>query len=317
MVDTADSDTPARPGLLASWHRAWRRANQRSAFGERYTTAIVFLIPTVTLFTLFVILPMGEAALYSVYRWNGYGELSTFVGTRNYAFLLNNGAFRSALINTGLIILVSLAIQLPLALWMALILAERIRGAVLFRAIFFLPYILAEVATGLIWKFVYDGRYGLVAGLYGWFGAEPPFLLADRELAIYAVMIVVVWKYFGFHMMIYIAGLQAISHEVVEAARIDGASWWQTAWRIKVPLLAPVIRLSVFFSVLGALQLFDLVWALTRGGPANATHTVVTYLYNFGITRMSIGFGSAVGVVLFIICVVFAFGYRRSLMRHD
>ena len=304
---TSVSDPVGQAPALPSRRRLqWR--GDRNAFAERYGTAIVFLIPALTLFTLFVFLPIGEAALYSVFRWDGFGTPSNFVGARNFTFVLSNAAFQTALVNTGLIILVSLVVQLPLALWMALILADRIRGAVLFRAIFFLPYVLAEVATGLIWKFVYDGQYGLVARFFEAFGADAPFLLGDRDLAIYAVMVVVVWKYFGFHMMIYIAGLQNISSEVLDAARVDGAGWWQTAWRVKVPMLLPVIRLSVFFA---------LVWALTRGGPANATHTVVTYLYNFGMMRMSIGFGSAIGVILFIVCVAFAFGYRRTVMRHD
>jgi raffinose/stachyose/melibiose transport system permease protein len=307
------ADTPPRAEHAGRLRRAWHR----DSLGERLVTAVVFLVPALTLFTLFVMLPIGEAAYYSVFRWDGYGAPTQFVGARNFEALLGQSTFRTAMANTALIIAASLAIQLPLALWMALILSERIRGAVLFRAVFFLPYILAEVATGLIWKFVYDGQYGLAAGVTGALGAEPVFLLGDRDLAIYAVIAVVVWKFFGFHMMIYIAGLQAISDEILDSAKVDGASWWETARHIRIPMILPVIRLSVFFSILGALQIFDLVWALTRGGPANASHTVVTYLYDFGIVRMSIGFGSAVGVVLFAICVAFAFSYRRAFMRYD
>jgi raffinose/stachyose/melibiose transport system permease protein len=126
-----------------------------------------------------------------------------------------------------------------------------------------------------------------------------------------------VWKYFGWHMMIFIAGIQNISEEVVEAARMDGATRRQINWYVKIPLLLPTIRLSIFFSVLGSLQLFDLIIPLTGGGPANSSHSVVSYLYYFGMGRMRIGYGSAVGVILFILCVVFAFTYRRTLMRHD
>lgn len=302
-----------RPGLAV----AMRRADRRRVLTERRLTALLFLLPALTIFTVFVILPMAEAGLYSGFDWNGYGRPTDWVGLQNYERLFGHRVFVSALTNTGLIILVSLVVQLPLALWMALILADRIRGRLLFRTIFFLPYILAEIVTGLIWRFVYDGDYGIAATIYGWFGAEAPFVLADRTLALYAIMIVVVWKYFGFHMMIYIAGLQNISSEVLEAARIDGASRRQTAWYIQIPMLLPVIRLSVFFAVLGSLQLFDLIMPLTGGGPSNATHSVVTYLYYFGIMRMKVGFGSAVGVVLFVICVAFAFGYRRTLMRND
>ncbi len=127
----------------------------------------------------------------------------------------------------------------------------------------------------------------------------------------------IVWKYFGFHMMLYIAGLQNIDRNLYEAAAIDGANGWQRFRYITVPGLAPMIRLSVFFSLLGSLQFFDMIVSLTGGGPLNTTHTMVSFLYYFGIGRMRVGFGSAVGVVLFILCVVVAFGYKRLFMRDD
>jgi raffinose/stachyose/melibiose transport system permease protein len=126
-----------------------------------------------------------------------------------------------------------------------------------------------------------------------------------------------VWKYFGFHMMLFIAGLQGIDRSLYEAAEIDGAGAFQQFRFVTIPQLLPMIKLSVFFSVIGALQLFDVVVPLTGGGPFNATNTMVSFLYLFGMTRMRVGFGSAVGVVLFVICVTFAFGYRRLLMRDD
>ncbi len=304
-------------GWLARAADFWRRANAGHKAADKYLTAVLFLIPALTLFTLFVILPMIEAGYYSFFDWNGYGDPTKVVGLRNYEIVVGHRVFHSALWNTFLVIAVSLLVQLPLAMWMALIVAEKIPGNYLFRTLFFLPFILAEIAAGLIWKFVYDGDYGLLAGVFGWFGAEAPFILAEREWAFYAILVVLVWKYFGFHMMIFIAGIQSISHEIIEAARIDGATRRQISWYVKIPMLAPTIRLSIFFSVLGSLQLFDLIIPLTGGGPANSSHSVVSYLYYFGIGRMKIGFGSAIGVILFVLCVVFAFTYRRTLMRHD
>jgi raffinose/stachyose/melibiose transport system permease protein len=283
------------------------------------TTAmlLLFLPPALMLFTLFVALPMGEAAWYSFFNWNGYGQPTQFVAWRNFELLFQTPAFRTALGNNVLIIVSSLAVQLPLALAMAVLLAERFRGTNTFRLIFFLPYILAEIAAGLIWRFVYDGEYGLLAKIWSAFGATAPYVLADPDVAMYAILAVVIWKYFGFHMILFIAGLQQIDRTLYEAARMDGASGWQIFRRITVPLLAPTIRLSVFFAILGSIQLFDLIMPLTKGGPSDSTQTMVTFLYNYGITRMEIGFGSAVGVVLFGICVVFAFGYKRVLMRND
>jgi len=283
----------------------------------KLAVVLLFLPPALFLFTLFVALPMGEAAWYSVYNWNGYGTPENFVGLKNYILLFHDRAFRSALVNNLLIIVVSLAVQLPLAFALAVLVADRFRGAVTFRMIFFVPYILAEVAAGLIWRFVYDGDYGLVAKAATAVGFAAPYVLADRDLAMYAILVVIVWKYFGFHMMIYIAGLQQIDPNLYEAAHIDGATGRQILWRVTLPMLRPTIMLSVFFAVLGSIQFFDLIMPLTKGGPSDSTQTIVTYLYTYGVTRMRIGFGSAVGVVLFVICVVFAFGYKRVAMRHD
>ncbi|WP_430383990.1 carbohydrate ABC transporter permease [Aureimonas ureilytica] len=278
---------------------------------------VLFLPPALLLFTLFVILPMGEAAWYSLFDWSGYGEPTNFVGLKNFETLWGNKAFRTALTNNGLIILVSLLLQLPLALWLATLVSNRIPGVTAFRLVFFLPYVLADVAAGLIWRFIYDGDYGLVASLSSLVGVATPYVLADRDTAIYAVLAVVVWKYFGFHMMLFIAGLQSIDKSLYEAADIDGATPWQKFRTITLPLLSPTIRLSVFFSVIGSLQLFDMIMPLTGGGPSNSTQTMVTFLYTYGVTRMKVGFGSAIGVVLFLICVTLAFSYRRIFMRHD
>lgn len=284
---------------------------------ERLPVLLVFIPPALLIFTIFVILPMGEAAWYSLYNWNGYGLPDVFVGLRNFEVLFKNAAFTRALINNGLIILVSLLVQVPLALWLATLVSNRIRGAVTFRLIFFLPYVLADVAAGLIWRFVYDGDYGLFGAVGRFFGIEELYVLADRDQAIYAVLGVVVWKYFGFHMMLFIAGLNAIDKHLLEAAEIDGATRWQKFGYVTLPLLGSTVRLSVFFVIVGSLQLFDMIMPLTGGGPSNTTQTLVTFLYTYGVMRMQVGFGSAVGVVLFVICVVLAFSYKRIFMRND
>ena len=183
--------------------------------------------------------------------------------------------------------------------------------------IFFLPYILADVAAGLIWHFMFDGSYGLTSVITGALGLEPYYLLADKTWAFSAILIVILWKYFGFYMMLYVAGLQGIDRSLLEAAEMDGASPFQRFWHITLPLLGPMIRLAIFFAVIGSLKLFDFIVPLTGGGPFETTNTMVSYLYYFGITRMRFGYSSAVGIVLFVICVTFAFGYRRIVMRDD
>jgi raffinose/stachyose/melibiose transport system permease protein len=281
------------------------------------TTVLLFLPPALLLFTIFVVLPIIEAAWYSGFNWNGFGRPTNWIGFDNYRFVFETRAFGLALRNNFLIIAVSLLIQLPLALTLALMLAERFRGALALRMLFFLPYVLAEVAVGLIFSFIYDGDYGLLASIYRLFGAEAPHLLASTQTSMLAILIVIIWKYFGFHMMLFIAALQGQDPNLVEAARIDGASRWQTLRFITIPLLLPTIRLSVFFAIIGSLQLFDLVMPLTRGGPADSSQTMVSFLYSHGVTRMRVGYGSAIGVILFVICVTFAITYKRWFMRDD
>jgi raffinose/stachyose/melibiose transport system permease protein len=295
----------------------WAMADRGLAGNGTFTVLALFLPPALLLFTLFVVLPIGEAAWYSGFNWNGFGRPVNWIGLDNYRFVLETRAFWLALRNNGLIIAVSLLVQLPLALALALVLAERFRGAVALRMLFFLPYILAEIATGLIFSFVYDGDYGLLAAIYRLFGGQAPHLLASTQTAMLAVLIVIVWKYFGFHMMLYIAALQGMDRTLVEAARIDGATRSQVLRYVVIPRLYPTIRLSVFFAIIGSLQLFDLVMPLTGGGPADSSNTMVSFLYNNGISRMRVGYGSAIGVILFVICVIFAFTYKRWFMRDE
>jgi raffinose/stachyose/melibiose transport system permease protein len=300
-------------------HTSGGRGRRPSRLAQRVWSTgpvlVLFLPPAALLFTVLVVLPILQAGRYSFFDWSGYGLPTRFVGWRNFELIWRYPAFRQALFNNLLIIIVSLGIQLPMALGLASLVASRIRGALTFRMIFFLPYILADVAAGLIWRFMFDGDYGLAAAIAHALGLPAPYVLADPDWAMVAILVVIVWKYFGFHMMLFIAGLQGIDEALLDAAAIDGASRLQRFRHITLPLLVPTIRLSVFFSVIGSLQLFDMIMPLTKGGPADSTQTLVTFLYTFGIMRMRVGFGSAVGVVLFAICVIFAFSYKRLAFR--
>jgi raffinose/stachyose/melibiose transport system permease protein len=281
-------------------------STRRRHFLERKSllALLLFLPPALILFTLFVVLPMVDAATFSFFDWNGYGPITDFVGFENYADVLTHRNFGTAVRNSLIVVAVSLVIQLPLAMWCAIALAERGVHINVLRTLFFLPFMLAEVAAGLIWKFVYDGNYGLLPAIGDGIGIDIP-----------AIMLVITWKYFGFHMMIFIAGLQSIPSEVIEAARLDGVKKWQIVRHIKIPMIRSAIVISVFFAITGALQLFDLIIPLSNGGPSHSSHTIVTFLYQFGILRMKLGFGGAVSVILFIACVVVALAYRRILFR--
>ncbi|MEO0989899.1 MAG: sugar ABC transporter permease, partial [Pseudomonadota bacterium] len=240
-----------------------RAAVRRLGQSGQRQMLLIFLPPALLIFTIFVMLPMVQAGFFAPYKWSGYGpapwvlnedtgrDFGTWVGAKNFERMIGHSAFEQAAWNTSLVILVSLFIQLPLALAMALMIYESSWANTIFRLVFFVPYIMAEVATGLIWSFVLDGNYGLSRYASDLVGAEQAFFpLAEKPWAFYSILAVIVWKYFGFHMMIYIAGLQSISREMIEAARIDGAKTMALTFYIKIPLIWPAITISIFYSVL-------------------------------------------------------------------
>jgi raffinose/stachyose/melibiose transport system permease protein len=292
----------------------------RSPSTVRLPILVLLLGPALILFTAFVVVPVFQAAVFSLYRWNGLGPMVDFKGWNNFVLLFNNPVFAKALGNNLIVVVVSLIIELPLALVVSLVLAKsEFKLAVLFRTFFFLPYVLSEVITGVLWQFIYHPQFGLVKATYEAVlpGVQPPALLGTPDTVLGAILVVVIWKYFGFHMSILIAGLQDIPAEVQEAARIDGASDGQTLRSIVLPLLKPTILISVFFSVVGSFQLFDVVWAMGKGDPVNAGETMVTFLYKFGIQRLNIGFGGAVAVTIFAICLVFSLVYSWYTAREE
>jgi raffinose/stachyose/melibiose transport system permease protein len=313
VMSGSTATEPSRWARLQDW------IYQRNV-GGRLTTLMFFLPPALVLFTLFVFLPISEAFYYSFYKWKGLSALSEsgqFVGLRNYGQILGHSVFHTAVWNTLKLIILSLVIQLPIALFIAMMVAEKGIANNVFRLIYFLPFILADIVAGLLWRYIYDGDYGLVGQISALFGVENFYPLADKDTAYNSILLVVLWKYTGYHMMIYIAGLQGIPKDLLEAARLDGANWWQTLIRVKLPLIKHAVKLSVFFSIIGGLQFFEMVVPLTNMGPGNSTHTVVSYLYQYGIIRMKVGFGSSVAVILFAVSVLFAFMYQKYVMSKD
>jgi raffinose/stachyose/melibiose transport system permease protein len=282
-------------------------------------TIVGFLLPAALIYSGLVLLPVVQAVYYSFFRWNGLGPLQNFTAFGNYARALGDRVFIGALSHNLQLVALSLLIQLPLALGLALLIRELTAGRALFRTVFFLPFVLSEVVTGVIWNFIYRPSGGLVTTLLTALvpGIDEPALLASPSTVLYALFIVITWKFFGYHMVLYIAGLQNIPAEIEEAAAIDGCGRLQSLRYITLPLLGSTIRLSVYLSVLGSLQFFDLIWIMTTGGPVGASDTMATYLYKYGFQRFQLGYGSAVAVIMFVICFGFSLVYQRVAMRRD
>lgn len=279
----------------------------------------VFVLPALVLFFMFVVWPMLRAVQFSVYRWKGFGPLTDFVGLRNYVSVLTNDVFLGALGHNLFIVVASIAIQLPLGIAVALLLNRKMKFQGLLRTIVFVPYILAEVIAGVVWFQLLQPRYGVIDTLLVAVGIQGPEqgFLGTPELALWTVMVVLTWKYLGFAIILFLAGLQGVPQELDEAAQIDGASWWQTQRFITIPLLGPTLRTWAFLSMVGSLQLFDMVWILTGGGPANATTTMATFLITEGTRRSNYGIAGAASVVLFVVALTMALLYQRFILSRD
>lgn len=279
----------------------------------------LFLSPAIVLFLLFVVYPIFQSVYYSLFSWKGFGPAVDFVGLDNFKNILSDKVFMTALRNGVLIILFSLLFQLPLSMALAMMVGRNLPGRVFFRTIFFMPYVLSEVITALMWLFIYnpDPDRGFINAVVVLLGGESQAWLGNTDLVMGAIFVALTWKYFGFHMLLFMTGLQNVPEEIEEAGRIDGANSLQNFFYIILPLLSSTIRTSVYLSVLGSIQQFILVWIMTKGGPVNASETMATYMYRFGFVRFQLGYGSAVAIYMFIICLIFSLIYLRLTRQPD
>ncbi len=283
-------------------------------------TIVLFLLPALILFLVFVVYPIFQSVYYSLFNWKGFGPAEDYVGLENFKNILSDQAFKTALKNGLLIIGFSLAFQLPLSLGLAVLVGRNLPGRVFFRTVFFLPYVLSEVISAIMWLNLYNPNpdRGLINALLILLpGGDAQPWLGDIETVLPAIFVALTWKYFGFHMLLFLTGLQNIPLEIEEAARIDGANSLQNFFYITLPLLSSTLRTSVHLSVLGSVQQFILVWIMTKGGPVNASETLATYMYRFGFVRFQLGYGSAVALYMFLISLIFSLIYLRLTRQPD
>lgn len=324
-TDTADGrrsqGAPGVGGTAESAPPTSLRAAARRRGRARMRIEIAVLSgPAIIIFLTFVIFPVVLAAFYGFYRWHGYGAPTDWVGLNNYKLILTDSAFQQVLWHNSLILVLSLVFQGPLAIILALLLNQKIRGRSIIRVLIFVPYIVSEVIVGTGWSLMLQSN-GAVNDLLQHVGLG--FLQADwlsnPELAIWTLMGIISWKYIGFAVILMLAGLQSIPEELFEAAQIDGASYWQIQRRITLPLLGPTIRIWAFLSIIGSLQLFDLVyiiWGQYVSGTAG-TSTMAIYMLAQGRNAGNYGYGSAVAVVMFLISLIVALVYQRFVLRRD
>jgi ABC-type sugar transport system permease subunit len=260
----------------------------------------LFTAPFYILFFIFFLLPSLAAIVLSLYQWNGISQ-PKWIGLRNFQRLFTDPYFWQAASNTALYMLASLLLIIPLALMLAAVLnssALRLRG--FWRSAFFSPIVTSVVAITLVFTLLYSRDYGLINAFLVKFGLPRIDWLGDGRWAKVSIIILIAWRWTGYHTVYFLAGMQSISKEYYEAAMIDGANGIQQFFKITLPLLRPIILYIAVIVTAGALQIFEEPFILTGGGPANATMSVTQYLYVQGITNLKYGYGSAVGLVLFV-----------------
>ena len=283
-------------------------------------TIFLFLLPAIILFLIFVVYPIVQSIYYSLFNWKGFGPATDFVGLDNFKNILGDKVFLIAMRNGLFIIAFSLFLQLPLSMLLAVMVGRDMPGRVFFRSIFFMPYVLSEVIAALMWLFILnpDPERGFVNALLILIpGVKAQAWLGNTSLVMPAIFAALTWKYFGYHMLLFMTGLQNIPTEIEEAGRMDGANAFQNFFYITLPLLGSTIRTSVYLSVLGSIQQFILVWIMTKGGPVNASETMATYMYRFGFVRFQLGYGSAVAIYMFLFCLIFSLIYQRLTRQPD
>jgi raffinose/stachyose/melibiose transport system permease protein len=284
----------------------------------KWLTIGLFLLPALVLYVVFVIFPIIQAAHFSLYKWNGLGPLDDFIGLKNYQVALASDVFWQAVSNNMLIIVLSLLLQIPFSLGLAVLLNRRFPGRAIFRLLFFVPYVLSEAITGIVFSLLLrpDALFDATLRTVGLEGMIQDWL-GNTDVVMVTLFVIISWKYFGFHMILLLAGLQGIPKEIEEAALIDGAGRWQAFRYVTFPLIGPTLRVSVFLSMIGALQLFDMVWVMTAGGPLNASTTMAVNMFKTGFVRQQMGYGSALAVLLFLCALVVALAYQRFVLRRD
>jgi raffinose/stachyose/melibiose transport system permease protein len=315
---TAVNAGQAGPGAGIPPAAAGLRAIRRPRKWRKTIELTILLGPAMVLFVGFVLLPIAIAAYYSFFNWTGFGPLNDFIGLHNYKVAFGDPVFIQAIEHTFILTGLSLLIQGPLSLGIALLLNRKFRGRAFMRLVIFAPYVLPPAVTAVMWSLMLQpgGFVDQVMKAVG-LGGLVQLWLANIHIVLYTNFVVLTWQYIGFGIVLLLAGLQGIPVELKEAAAIDGATPWQVTRRVTLPLLAPTVRIWVFLTVIGSLQVFDIVWILTGGGPANASTTMATYMFLDGFRSLEFGYGTAIAVIMFAFCFVFSLVYQRFALRRD
>jgi ABC-type sugar transport system permease subunit len=265
--------------------------------------ALPFLLPKAAVFGVFVLVPFGYTILLTFQQGSLLSGL-TYAGLDNYRTVLTDTLFRQTLVNTAVFMLICVPATIVVTLLVGMLLSSSVRGMSAYRTLIYLPSLLSIVATGLVWKIMVDSEYGPVSNLFSQvLGIDVPWL-TDATVTMVFLALITLWSTCGFYSIIFMAGFNNIPTDVLEAARIDGASGWRLFTKIKMPLIRPVLQLVLILVTINSIQVFDLVYVLTNGGPGTATYTAMWYIYQSAFNGGSLSYAATMSIVLLLVTAV-------------
>lgn len=284
---------------------------------ERWKWIVLLSIIPITIYTIIVIIPLISSFYYSFTNWNGFNPDYKFVGFANYLKIFQDNIFKLSIRNTLIWMVAAFILPVVSGLGIALILHERIRFANFYKSLFYLPICLSLAVIGQVWIWIYQPDWGLINTVLRSIGLDQFAIawLANKNTALYSVIIAWSWQQVGLAMVIFLAGLTSIPAELTEAAEIDGASYWKSLRYVVIPLLSPATTVVIALSIINSLKSFDVVYMMTGGGPFHSSDTLAMFMYNESFKKYFMGYGSAIAVVLFLIAMVIISIYFRQVRQ--
>jgi raffinose/stachyose/melibiose transport system permease protein len=275
---------------------------------DKSATAALFLLPAFVFLSVFIIWPVLLSIQLSFYDWNGISPVRRFAGLANWKALAADSVFWRALGNNLVVVALSIGIQLPVAMALAVLLHRGGNKLKVFKVIYFFPMLMSTIAIGALFKAVYDLQFGAITPLLNALGLSvlARDWLGDSRVALFSVIAVICWQFIPFYMILFLARLTSIPNELREAASMDGATGGQYFWRVELPLMRGIIITAMTLSLIGSLKYFDLIWVMTEGGPSRATELMATYMYKEAFSSFRMGYGSTIATAMFFIVMTAA-----------
>lgn len=285
----------------------------------RYRAGYLFVLPAFLLYTVFMIYPFFQSIYFAFTDWDGAQPEKHFVGFDNFRALIHDDLLRTSLRHTVIWVVVGTIVPIVIGLPLAMLLWRRPKGFTLFRTVYFMPQVLSSVVIAIVWGWIYNPIFGILNQTLERIGLDSlsrPWL-GDPDVALYAVLVAAIWAETGFVFVVFLAGLQNVSKDLIEAATLDGANAWRRFRDVTVPELANVITVVTALLLIGGFSVFDVVFAMTGGGPNNATQVIATYTYDQAFTKNHVGYASTLSLVITVLSLIASVIYIRIRERGE